>query len=120
MLDSQFKHVSFNIIFDMIIEDGVVRENRKNFLLRFCCANTSSLIFNKKTITFSQCIYDILIQGSLSQIVYIGPGFYAMKCRILSMKKRLKVSGFFYTDLNLFLRPKSETTFPRYKCLLHV
>ena len=43
---------------------------------------------------FGTCIVEGHSEGSVSQIFYLGPSFYFMKCRKLSCKKSQKVSRF--------------------------
>ena len=43
---------------------------------------------------FQNIVSDILMEGTVSQIFYIGPSFYFMKCGNLVFKKYQKVSRF--------------------------
>ena len=52
--------------------------------------NTKDTVLN-----FEMCIDHIYTQGSLSQNFYLGPSFYFIESRKLSLKKRPKVSRFF-------------------------
>ena len=65
-------------------------------------------------------IFEYVMGRTMSQILYLGPSFYFMKCRKKSLKKSLKVTRFFIQNQNEELYKKSETLFPPNECFTHV
>ena len=50
-----------------------------------------SLNITHKAIIFSACIYEIKMQGNVSQNFDLGPSFYFMKCRKKYFENILKI-----------------------------
>ena len=53
-----------------------------------------SVIHEAKFIEFATHLVECHLEGTVSQIVYLGPSFYFMKCRML--QKMVKSFPFFY------------------------
>ena len=58
---------------------------------------------------FPMCIDKTFIEGSVSQIIELGPSFYLMKCGQIGIEKAQNVSRFFYIKEKL--RPSLDMIF---------
>ena len=59
-----------------------------------------SLNSKGRHLKFEICLHDIYTQRSMSQILYLGPSFYYIESRIISLKKRRSFPFFVHKKRN--------------------
>ena len=65
------------------------------FFLSFFLTRISCLIYYIQFFQIDMLILDTIMEGTMSQILYIGPRFYFMKCRKIKFEKMSKNYPFF-------------------------
>ena len=90
--------MSYMIIGRKVTKQG--GEKLENWLFNFYFLNQNiSLNINFPIIKFHIHIENIWMEGTVSQILYLGPSFDFMKSRKIIMQKKQNSSRFFYIKL---------------------